>query len=100
MSSQKNKIRSNRHPTLRALLALVGIAGLIGATAPAQASVVAERQALEKRVLEVRAAIHDAAEADSQAPPDGPVAQWYNWRNWGNWNNWPNWGNWGNWFNR
>ena len=100
MSSQKNKNHSNRRPTLRALLALVGIAGLIGATAPAQASVVAERQALEKRVLEVRAAIHDAAEADSQAPPDGTVAQWYNWRNWGNWNNWPNWGNWGNWFNR
>ena len=100
MSSQKNKIRSNRHPTLRALLALVGIAGLIGATAPAQASVVAERQALEKRVLEVRAAIHDAAEADPHAPPDGTVAQWFNWPNWGNWNNWPNWGNWGNWFNR
>ena len=100
MSSQKNKNRSNRHPTLRALLALVGIAGLIGATAPAQASVVAERQALETRVLEVRAAIHNAAEADSQAPPGGMVAQWYNWRNWGNWNNWPNWGNWGNWFNR
>ncbi len=100
MSSQKNKNRSNLHPTLRALLALVGIAGLIGATAPAQASVVAERQALEARVLEVRAAIHDAVEADWQAPRDGTVAQWYNWRNWGNWNNWPNWGNWGNWFNR
>lgn len=100
MSSQKSKNRSNRHPTLGALLALVGVAGVIGATAPAQASVVAERQALETRVLEVRAAIHDAAEADPQASPDGPVAQWFNWPNWGNWNNWPNWRNWGNWFNR
>ena len=97
MSSQKSKNRSNRHPTLRDLLALVGIAGLIGATAPAQASVVAERRALETRVLEVRAAIQDALEADSLAPCDGTVAQW---RNWGNWNNWPNFRNWGNWFNR
>ena len=100
MSSQKNKNRSNRHPTLRALLALVGIAGVIGATVPAQATVVAARQALETRVLEVRAAIHDVAEADPQAPSDGTVAQWNNWPNWGNWNNWPNFGNWGNWFNR
>ena len=94
MSSQKNKNRANRHPTLRALLALVGIAGVIGATVPAQATVVAARQALETRVLEARAAIHDATEADLRAPLDGMVAQW------GNWNNWPNWGNWGNWFNR
>ena len=62
-------------------------------------ALLAERQALETRVLDVRAAIHDAAEADSHASPDGPVAQWFNWPNWGNWNNWSNWGNWGNWGN-
>jgi hypothetical protein len=48
----------------------------------------------------MRAAIHDAAEADPRAAPDRTLAQWFNWGNWNNWNNWPNWGNWGNWFNR
>lgn len=97
MSSPRK--RASRHPTLRGLLALVGIAGVIGATTPAQAGVVATRQALEGRVLAMRAAIHSAAEADPRAAPDRTLAQWYNWGNWPNWNNWPNWSNWGNWYN-
>jgi hypothetical protein len=79
---------------------LIGVAGVLGATTPAQASVDVARQALEARVLAVRAAIHGPAEADSRAAPDRTLAQWSNWRNWSNWNNWPNWNNWGNWFNR
>ena len=98
MSSAKK--RPGRHPTLRRLLSLMGIAGVLGVTAPAQASVAVERQALEARVLDVRAALHDATEAPAHAAPETMLAQWRNWGNWGNWNNWPNWGNWGNWFNR
>jgi hypothetical protein len=95
MSSQRK--RASWHPTLRGLLALVGIAGVIGAATPAQAGVVAARQALEARVLAVRAAIHDPAEADPRAGAlDRTLAQ----PNWRDWNNWPNWSNWRNWFNR
>jgi len=50
---------------------------------------VTTRQALERRVLAMRAAIHDAAEADPRAAPDRTLAQY-----WNNWNDWNNWGNW------
>jgi hypothetical protein len=91
---------SHLHRWFRGLLALVGVAGVLGASTPAEARVASARQALEARVLVMRAAIHDAAEADPRAAPDRTLAQWFNWGNWNNWNNWPNWGNWGNWFNR
>jgi hypothetical protein len=92
--------RASRRPVLRGWLALFGIAGVIGATTPADAAVAAARQALDERVLAIRAAIRDATGADSPSSADQRLAQYYPWGNWNNWGNWPNWGNWGNWFNR
>ena len=91
---------SSWHRAFRALLALVGVVGVMGAPNPAEARVELARQALEARVLAVRAAIQEAPDADATKLPDTRLAQWMNWGNWNNWNNWPNWGNWGNWFNR
>jgi hypothetical protein len=94
------KIRARRHSIVRRLLALVGVGIAIAVTPAAQASIASSRQALEARVLDIRAAI-DAPVAPGT--PDKVLAQWGNWGNWNNWvnwNNWPNWGNWGNWFNR
>jgi hypothetical protein len=81
---------------------MVGVAGALGSVSPVEARVEQARQSLEARVLAVRSALRDAAEADvvPGAAPDSSLAQWMNWGNWNNWNNWPNWGNWGNWFNR
>jgi hypothetical protein len=98
MNSQRK--RSSWKLLLRRLLALIGVAGAMAAPTSAQAGVEVARQALEGRVLAVRAAIHDVSEADPAAAPNPTLAQWFNWGNWNNWNNWPNWGNWGNWFNR
>lgn len=91
---------ANRHRVLRSWLALMGVVGAFGASSPAEARVEVARQALEARVLAVRAAIQEAPDADAGKAPDTRLAQWMNWGNWNNWNNWPNWGNWGNWFNR
>ncbi|HWS27727.1 MAG TPA: hypothetical protein VN259_14290 [Xanthomonadales bacterium] len=96
MSSQEK--RAGRNPILQKLLGLLGVVGVLGATAPVEAHVDTGRQALETRVLAIRAAMHDAAEADPPLPPDQKLVQLPpRWPNWGNWNNWPNWGNW---FNR
>ena len=91
---------ASRHRALRALLAFIGVAGALGASNPAEARIELARQALEARVLAVRAMIQEAPDADAIKAPDTRLAQWMNWGNWNNWNNWPNWGNWGNWFNR
>lgn len=91
---------ANRHRAIRSLLALIGVAGALGASNPVEARVELARQTLEARVLAVRAVIQEASDADATKIPDTRVAQWMNWGNWNNWNNWPNWGNWGNWFNR
>lgn len=88
---------------LRRALALLGVAGLLGAAAPAGASarVDVSRQQLEARVLAVRSTLAGLDSSRRQADdPARVVAQWLNWPNWNNWNNWPNWYNWGNWFNR
>ena len=82
-----------RSRCLLRLAAVLGLAGLIGASPPVQAA----RQQLESRVQAVRQALQ--AQADETPRPaagkasDGKqrLAQWMNW---------PNWGNWGNWFNR
>jgi len=91
---------ANRHRALRSLLALIGVAGALGASSPAEARIEPSRQALEARVLAVRAVLQAAPEPGDAKAPDTRLAQWMNWGNWNNWNNWPNWGNWGNWFNR
>jgi hypothetical protein len=76
---------------------LAGAAGMLGAAAPASASVQIERQALDARVQAMRAALRDpamAAAADETAKePLSRTAQWFNWGNWNNWNNWKNWAN-------
>ena len=109
--------RTDRHPILRWLKALIGVmAGLAAAlglahssvanAADPRAAVELARHSLETRVLAARAALQESAEqgADQTSnQPERPVApspKWSNWGNWNNWNNWPNWVNWGNWFNR
>lgn len=88
---------SRRRP-LQRLLALFGLAALVGAPAAAQTDAEASRAALEARVALVREALQRQSGASNEvdgAPQDaGP--QWANWPNWGNWNNWANWGNWKN----
>lgn len=101
MSNQKKN--ANRYLIRRCVLALLGVLGILGATTPAEANVVAARQALEARVLTMRAAIYDVAEASSATESFRMLAQWANWGNWNYWNNFsrPNWNNsWSNWFNR
>lgn len=93
MNSQTKRTRT--HSMFRALLALIGVAGALGISRPADARVDTARQLLEARVLAARRAIFDATQADapdSRRPLDRTVAQ--------AWNNWNNWNNWGNWFNR
>ena len=102
MSSHDDRPAS-RSRRSRGWLTLVGIAAMLGvavAATPAEARIDTQRQALEARVLAVRSAMRDAADAEPATPPEHRLAQWMNWGNWNNWNNWPNWGNWGNWFNR
>jgi hypothetical protein len=83
----------------RGVLALLGIAALFGSSPAAQASIETERLELEKRVLDIRSVLQDAAKERPGVQTDTLLAQWGNWGNWGNWNNWNNWANWGNWFN-
>jgi len=66
-----------------------------GLSQPAQASVEAERQALQTRVAAVRAALRAAAPApaDAAAPPSWTLAQATNWTNWPKWSKWSNWAN-------
>lgn len=94
-----NQTRRTRRPSMfGALLALIGVAGALGISRPADARVDTARQLLEARVLAARVAISDATQADApdaRRPLDRTLAQ-----AWNNWNNWNNWGNWGNWFNR
>lgn len=84
--------------SIRRLVAIIGAAGLLGASVQAQAHVERDRRALDARVEAMRDAIAQATTSD-EAPVDGQRAQWLNWGNWNNWNNWPNWGNWSNWLN-
>ena len=85
---------------IRGLVAMMAVAGLLGAAAQAQAHVTRDRLALEARVAVLREEIQQADRSDSAQPPSGrQLAQWFNWGNWNNWNNWRNWGNWGNWPN-
>jgi hypothetical protein len=100
----KGNKSTGRKSIARWLLAGVGLASALGASAAAHAVTDATpRAALEARVMAVRAALQaDAEDANPDArnaAPDTRVAQWLNWPNWNNWNNWPNWGNWGNWGN-
>lgn len=98
MSSQKKY--SNRYLMRRSLLTLLGVFGVLGAATSAEANVETARQTLEARVHTMRAAIHDAAKADSAAEPSQKLAWWANnWGDWGNWNNWNNAG-WANWLNQ
>lgn len=78
----------------------IGAAGLLGATAQANALVMRDRVALEARVQALRVGIQQQTGGDpTTSTADLKLAQWFNWPNWNNWNNWPNWGNWGNWGN-
>lgn len=81
---------------LQRMLALFGLAALAGAPLAAQATVDAERAALDARVAQVRAALHGAAPDSPNGGPVDATPSWANWPNWGNWNNWPNWGKWFN----
>lgn len=98
------KRTTGRQPRwLRRLIAVLGAAGLLGATLQAQAHLERDRATLESRVAAMRDAIHRvddqrAAEEDDSTTNDERT-QWFNWGNWNNWNNWPNWGNWNNWLN-
>jgi hypothetical protein len=94
------KKRASLYFKLRRLMVLGGVAGVINAIVPAQATAVGARQLLEDRVQAVRSAIYESTNVESGIPSDTKLAQWMNWGNWNNWNNWPNWGNWANWFNR
>jgi len=62
------------------------------AVAPAQATVPADRTALEARVDAVRQALKAVA-ADTNAEPSWTVAQATNWTNWPKWSKWSNWAN-------
>jgi hypothetical protein len=92
---------ANRRPGwIRGVVAALGAAGLLGATAQADALVIRHRAALEARVENLRQAAQQSTRDDPGTPAaDMKLAQWLNWPNWNNWNNWPNWGNWGNWGN-
>ena len=87
---------------LRRLLALLGLAGSVGAALPVQAVPLPQRPSLDARVAEARRQIA-SEEANEVATPtakqassaDDPatVAQANNWNNWPNFNNWSNWAN-------
>jgi len=90
----------HRHPKLRQLLVLAGLASTLGlGTTATEAHANFERHALEARVQTVRQSLQLLVD-DPTASTDQKLAQWMNWGNWNNWNNWPNWANWGNWLNR
>jgi hypothetical protein len=86
-----SSLRSQRGKCLaQRVLTVVGAAGLLGATAPAVATLSPERALLEWRVAQVR---NDLARTPPPAKPGLTVAG-------NNWNNWPNWSNWAKWANR
>ncbi|NUZ04473.1 hypothetical protein [Piscinibacter koreensis] len=98
--SDPRMVRNTRSLWARLLASFGALAGM--AAAPHADAVPAAREALEARVLAVRAALDRAPGPDSDADEAPPrlLAQWFKWNNWNNWNNWPKWGKWGNWLNR
>ncbi len=70
---------------LRPLLALCGVAGLLGS---AHAVPSPERAALEARVAKARADL--AAREGAATPLELAANQWNNWPNWSNWAKWAN----------
>lgn len=84
------RVPSRRASVMRRLLALLGVAGSVGAAMPVQAAPSAPRSSLETRVAEARKQLADTARA---ADEPVNVAQANNWNNWPNFNNWANWAN-------
>lgn len=87
---------------LRRILALLGVAGSVGAALPVQAVASPQRPSLDARVAEARRQIASEVSAEVATPltyqassADDPatVAQANNWNNWPNFNNWSNWAN-------
>jgi hypothetical protein len=85
-----NRTPSRNASLPRRLLALLGVAGAVGAAMPVQALPSAQRPSLEARVAEARRQL--ASEARAAGSPV-TVAQANTWNNWPNFNNWANWAN-------
>jgi hypothetical protein len=89
-SAAMNRLPSRSACVLSRFLALLGVAGSVGAAMPVQALPSAQRPSLEARVAEAR---RQLAEDARSADPQAIVAQANNWNNWPNFNNWANWAN-------